>query len=158
MDRVIQERAAHHSFNTESALFQALPMELQSMWKQDIESAYCAGAQDEVENPTGGQLLYVCTKTTERVRKECLQSIWHDPDDKKPKTDRNCLIEMVDGHIFIARWSCKLWSFADGFPVGINENKDVMYSSWCSVDVTYDVKRWCYVRDLFPENASEYGK
>lgn len=68
----IEERAAHYSFNADSALFQALPMELQSMWKQDIEQAYRAGAQEELENPTGGALLYVCRQSAARGRRDAI--------------------------------------------------------------------------------------
>lgn len=152
MDRQIEERAASYSFNTDSALFNALPMELQSMWKQDIENAYRAGAKDELENPTGGQLLYVCSKSSARGRKECLQTLWFDPETKKPQKDRNCLVEMIDGHLFVGRWDGKMWWLADGAPVGKNTDGDIMYSSWCGVDENYEVKRWCYVQYLFPEN------
>ena len=83
--------------------------------------------------------------------------LWSSPEMNLPKPDRNCLAEMVDGHIYIARYSGKLWSWADGAPVGINENGDIMYSSWCSIDQTYEVKRWCYVQDLYPENKKKNG-
>ena len=62
----IGERAREYSFNIDSALFHALPLELQSMWKEDIEKAYIAGAKDMMEYPTGGALLYVCDKSYER--------------------------------------------------------------------------------------------
>ena len=118
MDRQIEERAAHYSFNIESPLFNALPKELQAQWKQDIEQAYRAGAQEEVENTTGGQLLYVCSKSSERGRKECLRTLWYYPEMTKPQKDRNCLIEMIDGHIYVGYWDGKTWFWYDGFPVG----------------------------------------
>lgn len=152
MDRQIEERAAHYSFNIESPLFNALPKELQAQWKQDIEQAYRAGAQEELENPTGGQLLYVCSKSSERGRKDCLQTLWYYPEIAKPQKDRNCLIEMIDGHIYVGYWDGKTWFWYDGFPVGKGENGDILYSSSCGIDKTYEVKRWCYVQHLFPEN------
>lgn len=68
----IEERAAHYSFNADSALFQALPMELQSMWKQDIEQAYIAGAKEMIDKPTGGGLLHVCAKSSARGRRDAI--------------------------------------------------------------------------------------
>lgn len=68
----IEERAAHYSFNADSALFQALPMELQAVWKQEIEQAYRAGANEMYEKPTGGALLYVCNKSSARGRRDAI--------------------------------------------------------------------------------------
>lgn len=79
-----------------------------------------------------------------------LNNLWHDAEGEHPTVDRNCLIEMVDGRIAMARWDGAFWNWADGVPVGINDKGDLMYSSWCSIDTM--VNRWCYVQNLFPEN------
>ena len=68
----IEERAAHYSFNVESVLYNQLPMELQTLWKQEIEQAYRAGATDMLEKPTGGGLLHVCCKSSARGRRDAI--------------------------------------------------------------------------------------
>lgn len=71
----IEERAAHYSFNVESVLYNQLPMELQTLWKQEIEQAYRAGATDMLEKPTGGGLLHVCCKSSARGRRDAIDDV-----------------------------------------------------------------------------------
>lgn len=75
MDRNVEERAAHYSFNIESVLFNQLPKELQTVWKQEIEQAYRAGAQEEIENPTSGQLLRVYVNGSKNGRNEAINDV-----------------------------------------------------------------------------------
>lgn len=153
MDRNVEERAAHYSFNIESVLFNQLPKELQTVWKQEIEQAYRAGAQEEIENPTSGQLLKVHARSLARGRQECLDSLWYYPEMTMPQKGRNCLIEMMDGHIFVGYWDGEMWFWYDGAPVGRGMDGDILYSSSVSVDKDYEVRCWCYVQDIFPRNG-----
>lgn len=157
LSKAFKEDAQEYSFNVESELFHHLPKGLQTLWKVETEQNFINGMLHMLENPNGGALLYVNRKSYEIGRRDALDMLWNNPETNLPKPDRNCLAEMVDGHIYIARYSGKLWSWADGAPVGINENGDIMYSSWCSIDPTYEVKRWCYVHDLYPENKKNNG-
>ena len=155
LNKAFKEDAQKYSFNVESELFHHLPKSLKKLWKVETEQHFINGMIHMLENPSGGALLYVNRKSYEIGLREALNSLWNYPEMTTPKVDRNCLIEMIDGHIYIAHYSGKLWSFADGYPVGKDENGDIIYSSWCSIDPTYEVKRWCYVQALFPEKAKE---
>lgn len=148
LSKAFQEDAAEYSFNVQSELFPLLPPKLQTLWKRETEQHFINGMRHMLENPYGGALLYLNRKSYEIGKREAFDSLWKYPEIELPKSDRNCLAEMIDGHIYIARYSGKLWSFADGYPVGKNENGDIMYSSWCSIAPTYEVKRWFYVKDL----------
>ena len=71
----IEERAAHYSFKIKSVLYNQLPMELQTLWKQEIEQAYRAGATEMLNHPTGKELLYVCNRSFDNGRKDVLDAL-----------------------------------------------------------------------------------
>lgn len=155
LSKALKEDAQEYSFNVESELFHHLPKSLQKLWKVETEQHFINGMRHMLENPNGGALLYVNRKSYEIGLREALNSLWNYPEMTTPKVDRNCLIEMIDGHIYVGYWDGNTWFWYDGFPVGKGENGDILYSSSCGIDKTYEVKRWCYVQALFSEKAKE---
>lgn len=60
-----------------------------------------------------------------------LCSLWVLTSDRLPETGKNVLVVTVDGWIKEGYWDGEQWWWADGFPIGMKDNGDVDYSSYC---------------------------